>query len=793
MNKLLWTTALCLVVTIVPRQSFGQEETKPFFPATNNAPSPTNAVARFAPSPPPGFGGDPTTITSPPPAISFSALGDPNTFVPPDTMGAVGLTNCVTMLNTQVRIQTKLGTNVATTTLSNFWSSAGSFVRIADPRIVYDVYRNRWIACAIVDPQRTTSRLFVGASKNANPAFTNWYFFSIDVDSSNVTWADQPNLGFNKDWIVVQMNMYSVTGNIPTASLILVMTKTNLYAGSLGTVRGFSGAVNSIGFSQVPAITYDTNVSTLYLVQNWAGHRTDIQPGKTNGYLSVWRLSGSLGSESITQLTNFPAATPWADAPTEIDPNNVNSAPQIDLPTVKIMNNDARMQSVVYRNNAIYCAHTIFLEYTNAAPRSSVQYWRLTTNGTVSLQGRVDDIAGINFYAFPSISVNRFGDFMLGYSCFATNRYPSACYSFSAVNENTIQLPYTLKEGLGPYYRSATANRWGDYSATVVDVNEADFWTIQEYAATPVGTGLNQGDGRSGTWWGKVTVTIPANDNFTNGVTLSGSQGATNGTNLRATQESGEPNHAGNTAVKSVWYRWTAPTNGNVVFDTKGSILDSILAVYTGTSVSSLTLVTNDHNSILGDASQVVFNATAGTTYRIAVDGFNGNQDSFVLNWNQPTAPLFTIQPKSQSIYQGNNVTFSAMAIGRPDPTFQWQFNGSSISGATSASYTINPVSTNNAGNYTVVASNSSGSVTSQVAVLTVLTSQATFASPIYTNNQFTVSVSQVTNLAYIIQANTNLSTTNWIPLATNTAPFTFTDTGASNYPMRFYRALYKP
>jgi hypothetical protein len=55
------------------------------------------------------------------------------------------------------------------------------------------------------------------------------------------------------------------------------------------------------------------------------------------------------------------------------------------------------------------------------------------------------------------------------------------------------------------------------------------------------------------------------------------------------------------------------------------------------------------------------------------------------------------------------------------------------------------------------------------------------------------MSVSQVSGLSYIIQGNTNLSTTNWMTLATNTAPFTFTDTAFTNNPQRFYRAIYRP
>ena len=50
-----------------------------------------------------------------------------------------------------------------------------------------------------------------------------------------------------------------------------------------------------------------------------------------------------------------------------------------------------------------------------------------------------------------------------------------------------------------------------------------------------------------------------------------------------------------------------------------------------------------------------------------------------------------------------------------------------------------------------------------------------------------------MTNFNYAIQASTNLGTTNWVNLVTNLAPFNYTDASASNYPVRFYRALCVP
>lgn len=60
-------------------------------------------------------------------------------------------------------------------------------------------------------------------------------------------------------------------------------------------------------------------------------------------------------------------------------------------------------------------------------------------------------------------------------------------------------------------------------------------------------------------------------------------------------------------------------------------------------------------------------------------------------------------------------------------------------------------------------------------------------------NNQFRLSMLGTPGSNYIIQANTNLTGTNWVPVRTNPAPFSFTDTNVNQNPQRFYRAIPKP
>ena len=133
----------------------------------------------------------------------------------------------------------------------------------------------------------------------------------------------------------------------------------------------------------------------------------------------------------------------------------------------------------------------------------------------------------------------------------------------------------------------------------------------------------------------------PANDNFAAGIAISGSSGSISGNNANATKQTGEPNHAGNPGGVSVWYNWTAPSTSPVTFDTAMSAFDTLLAVYTGSSVTSLTLIaSNDNATTNNPRSRLTFTPVAGTVYHIAVDGANGANGNFVLRWANATVAL---------------------------------------------------------------------------------------------------------------------------------------------------------
>jgi hypothetical protein len=95
-------------------------------------------------------------------------------------------------------------------------------------------------------------------------------------------------------------------------------------------------------------------------------------------------------------------------------------------------------------------------------------------------------------------------------------------------------------------------------------------------------------------------------------------------------------------------------------------------------------------------------------------------QDGELVTFTVTATPYITNQPLSQVVTQGSTVNFSVMAQSSTTLSYQWQFNGTNLPGATTSTLMVNNVSTNNAGVYSVVVSNAVGVCVSQPAVLTV-------------------------------------------------------------------------
>ena len=114
----------------------------------------------------------------------------------------------------------------------------------------------------------------------------------------------------------------------------------------------------------------------------------------------------------------------------------------------------------------------------------------------------------------------------------------------------------------------------------------------------------------------------------------------------------------------------------------------------------------------------------SGSTFSVVVSNAGGSvtSNNATLTVNAAaTAPSITTQPASQTVTAGQTATFSVTASGTAPLSYQWRKNGTNITGATSSSYTTPATTSADSGStFSVVVSNSAGSVASNNAVLNV-------------------------------------------------------------------------
>jgi len=135
----------------------------------------------------------------------------------------------------------------------------------------------------------------------------------------------------------------------------------------------------------------------------------------------------------------------------------------------------------------------------------------------------------------------------------------------------------------------------------------------------------------------------PSNDQFSNRVNLGSSLNATtSGTNVGATTEVHEPLGA-IAGDNSVWWTWTAPATGEFDINTTGSMFNTVLTLFSGNSLATLSEEAAGGAFPGSPDTQVLLNAMVGQTYVIRVCGLEGASGNIALqiqaNFTPPSEP----------------------------------------------------------------------------------------------------------------------------------------------------------
>ncbi|HWY31162.1 MAG TPA: hypothetical protein VNX46_10425 [Candidatus Acidoferrum sp.] len=189
------------------------------------------------------------------------------------------------------------------------------------------------------------------------------------------------------------------------------------------------------------------------------------------------------------------------------------------------------------------------------------------------------------------------------------------------------------------------------------------------------------------------------------------------------------------------WFSYTAPTNGVMSVDTGGSEIPTLLAsfTYSGALVSYTNLVSLacDNNASTGTNtdSNIQFAVTNGGHYFIVVGGVNGARGLVQLNYSlaaepPPAAPVLTSQPQGLLVGAGTAVALSTVASGSGTLSYSWWKDNALMRGKTNASILLDRPAVSDSGDYSVIVTNASGSVTSAPAVVTVISAPLAALNP---------------------------------------------------------------
>ncbi len=400
---------------------------------------------------------------------SGSTLGQSG-FRPPDTMGAVGPNHVVELINGRYAVYSTTnntdGNSVQASTLNAFWSNAGVAPAGAfafDPRVLYDNASGRFFATA-VDNAGGANNFLVAVSNNSDPT-SGWTGFQIDSDTDNSNWADFPTMGIDSDGVYISANMFSlIGGGIRTA--MLVLPKTDLLGGSVANATLFEDIdPNLTGLSIQPLVDHTGGglPATLLSAYNVGA-----------GLLKTSSLSGAINSPTLNMAGGF-VGVPVDGAPGDAVQQGTGTL--VDTGGTRFSGNAVQVGGDIWAVNTV-----------DIAGRAAVRWYRINaTTGLLTETGLITD-PSLEYY-FPSIAVNGSGVIVIGMSGSDASTFVSTYYAEGLLTGGVTSFfaPVQTRAGAGTYVRldGIGRNRWGDYSATVLDPDDpSTFWTFQEFVSS---------------------------------------------------------------------------------------------------------------------------------------------------------------------------------------------------------------------------------------------------------------------------------------------------------------------
>ena len=383
-----------------------------------------------------------TPGTTQPPKVTAGFRALQSGIPPADASGAVSARYVVNITNDGVTVNDRAGALLSGVRLDQFWSDPSLPPGILyDPRVIYDAVNDRFAVITLVEAGNR-GRLLFAFTASGDPTGA-WKRFIMSFDDAGQLAGDFTNMGQTSDSILITVNGWEGS---------------SAYAFVIGKAYG--------GTPPVQRSRFGSTVTDLVPITTSDASRKIALSGANGGVL-IYDLVGN----NLTNPKNYGASPALSN---RLCGAQLGASFRLDCGV-------GDLETAVQRNGVIWLVQ---------APLGRVLIWRISSDTVTSYL--ID--SGDTTYAYSSIAVNRTGAALVAYSVFSPLTYASAGYSYIDPNGN-LSAPAMLKAGETTYLG---ADRWGDYTTTVVDpADDLSFWTVGLHSTTST---------TWATWWSYVKI-----------------------------------------------------------------------------------------------------------------------------------------------------------------------------------------------------------------------------------------------------------------------------------------------
>jgi hypothetical protein len=404
----------------------------------------------------------------------FQGLMDPGNYIPPDPYIAAGPNHLIAVDNSRFAIYDKQGNVIKTISADSWYSSVLTGAGAFDPKVLYDHFAKKWIMVWL-DQDNTTQRgyFLISVSDDSIPTGV-WYNWALPSNYNGTTnannWGDYQGVGVDSLAIYITSNQFSFTSGYDYAK-IRIIPKSYLYSGVAGQINWFDlwdvkipNTIND-AFTIRPSIAYTHSNSFNLMTTSYS----------SGNYVVIYKIQNAVTNPSMTgSLVNCTVYN---------SPPNANQLGG-GLPLIDGGGYAGFRFEPIYRNGTLWAVHPIKNPlYTSF---SAIKFLKINALSNSLLEEIVYGANGF-WYIYPSLSVDKYGNVVIGFSRSSSTEYVGAYYISRPNGYNSFSSSQVLQKGKANYVKTFgdSRNRWGDYMGMWLDPSdETSFWMITEFAAS---------------------------------------------------------------------------------------------------------------------------------------------------------------------------------------------------------------------------------------------------------------------------------------------------------------------